>query len=82
MHLRSKELGNHLYLTGRNCHNPTANSTTKKLEKFKERKSEKDLQSADPKEIIKKFFEPAAKEYKNVEIIMQTIAVSSVKHIC
>ena len=40
------------------------------------------MKRADPKEIIKKFFDPAAEEYKHVEMIMQAIAVSSVKHSC
>ena len=40
------------------------------------------MQSADPKEIIKKFIDSAAEEYKNVAMIIQAIAVSSVKHSC
>ena len=47
-----------------------------------EKESEKNLQSADPKELIKQFFDPAAENYKSIEMIMQAIAVSSVKHSC
>ena len=57
---------------------PDCNLNLKKLEKFTDRESEKDMQSVDPKEIIKKFFGPAAEEM----MIMQAIAVSSVKHGC
>ena len=44
--------------------------------------SEKGLKEADPKEITLQFFDPAGKAFENVEMIMQAIAVCSVKHSC
>ena len=42
----------------------------------------KDLEELDPKELIKKFFDPAEQLYKNIEMVMQSLAVSAVKHSC
>ena len=36
----------------------------------------------DPKELIKKFLDPAGQLYKNVELIMQALSVCAVKHSC
>ena len=41
-----------------------------------------ELSKMDPKEIIKKFFDPEGKLYKNIEMVMQTITVCAVKHSC
>ena len=40
------------------------------------------LQKVDPKELIKKFFDPSGELFINIEMIMQALAVSSVKVSC
>ena len=40
------------------------------------------LQKIDPKELIKKFFDPSGELFINIEMIMQALAVSSVKVSC
>ena len=44
--------------------------------------SSDDLAEVDPKELLKKFFNPNDGLYKNIEMIMQALAVSSVKVSC
>ena len=41
-----------------------------------------ELKGMDSKEIIKNFFDPAGKEFVDIEMVMQAIAVCSVKHSC
>jgi hypothetical protein len=41
-----------------------------------------DLNQMDPKELIKQFFDPACKLFKDIEMIMQAMAVCAVKHSC
>ena len=36
-----------------------------------------DLKKTDSKEIIKKFFDPAGKEFENIEMIMQVVIIES-----
>ena len=40
------------------------------------------LAKCDPKELLKKFFDPKNKLYKGIEMVMQALAVSSVKVSC
>ena len=53
-----------------------------KLGELTVKESEKDLLIADAKDIFMQFFDPAAEEFTNIKMVMQAIAVSSVKHIC
>ena len=41
-----------------------------------------ELTKTDSKELIKKFFDPSNKLFKNIEMIMECMAVSAVKHSC
>ena len=40
------------------------------------------LKKVDPKELIKKFFDPTEELFKSIELIMQAIAVCAIKHSC
>ena len=54
----------------------------KRLKKVTEDISIKELKSVDPKEILKKFFNPGEKLFDGIEMILQAVAVSAVKHSC
>ena len=43
------------------------------------KESEKDLLIAYTKDIIKQFFDPAAEEFTNIDMVMQAIALSYVQ---
>ena len=38
-----------------------------------------DLKKTDSKEIIKKVFDPAGKEFENIEMIMQVVIIKSIR---
>ena len=54
----------------------------RRLEKLTVKYKSEELKSLDPKELIKKFFDPADKRFEEIEMVMQAIAVSAVKQSC
>lgn len=54
----------------------------RKLEKITEKYKAEELRKLDPKELLKKFFNPDDKLFQGIEMIMQAIAVSAVKQLC
>ena len=54
----------------------------RKLEKITEKYKLVELRNLDPKELLKKFFNPEEKLFQEIEMIMQAIAVSAVKQSC
>ena len=53
-----------------------------RLEEMTSSMSSEVLAKCDPKELLKKFFDPKNKLYKGIEMVMQALAVSSVKVSC
>ena len=51
----------------------------RKLEKIREKYKQVELGKLDPKELLKKFFNPEEKLFEEIEMIMQAVAVSAVK---
>lgn len=54
----------------------------RKLEKITEKYKQVELRKVDPKELLKKFFNPEEKLLEEIEMIMQAVAVSAVKQTC
>ena len=53
-----------------------------RLEEMTSSMSSEVLAKSDPKELLKKFFDPKGKLYRGIEMVMQALAVSSVKVSC
>ena len=54
----------------------------KRLNRITKDVAVKDLEDMDPKEIIKKFFNPADRLFEGIEMVIQAMATSAVKHSC
>ncbi|CAB4009077.1 Hypothetical predicted protein [Paramuricea clavata] len=54
----------------------------RRLEKLTVKYKPAELESLDPKELIKNFFDPADKLFEEIEMVMQAITVSAVKQSC
>ena len=54
----------------------------KRLQMITDDSDEKELSRTDPKDIIKKYFDPTLRLLENIEMIVQAMAVACVKHSC